>query len=98
LEVHVNLLKIGAASYPPTPQTMGSTGHFFKVNQNPWLNVHVMVVKSGPHKGYQAVVKNILPGQTTFSKPRLEIQFLHLDPSSPFKRVIVDYDDVVETS
>jgi len=91
------LLKIGAASYPPTPQAMGSTGHFFKVNQNPWLNVHVTVVKSGPHKGYEAVVKNIIPGQASFNKLRLEIQFLHFDPSSPFKTAIVDYDDVVES-
>ena len=57
----------------------------------------VVVVKSGPHKGYKAVVKNILPGQATSSQPRLEIQFLHLDPSNPFKTVIVDYDDVVES-
>jgi len=77
---------------------MGSTGRFFKVNQAPWLNVHVMVVKPGPHKGYRAVVKNVLPGQATFSKLRLEIQFLHLDPSSPFKTVIVDHDDVVEST
>jgi len=77
---------------------MNSTGRFFKGNQVPWLNMQVMVVKSGPHKGYGAVVKNVLPGQATFSKPRLEIQFLHLDPSTPFKTVIVDYDDVVESS
>jgi len=89
-------LKIGVASSPPTPHTTGSTGHFFKVNQDPWLNVHV-VIKSGPHKGYRAVVKNVLPGQVMFSKPRLEIQFLQFDPSSPFKKVIVDYDDVVES-
>jgi len=76
---------------------MGSTRQFFKVDQNPWLNVCVMVVKPGPHKGYKAVIKNILPGQATFDKLRLEIQFLHLDPSSPFKTVIVDYDDVVES-
>jgi len=90
-------LKIGVTPYPPTPHTLGSTGHFFKANQDPWVNVHVMVVKSGPHKGYRAVIKNVLPGQATFSKPRLEIQFLHLDPSSPFKTVIVDYDDVIES-
>jgi len=77
---------------------MNSAGRFFKGNQVPWLNAPVTVVKSGPHKGYRAVVKSVLPGQAASSKPRLEIQFLHLDPSIPFKRVIVDYDDVVEST
>jgi len=97
LEVHVNLLRIAVTPYLPTPHPMSSTGCFSKVNQVPWLGVLVTIVKTGPLKGYKAVVKNVLPGQTTSSKPRLEIQFLHLDPSTPFKKVIVDYDDVVES-
>ena len=76
---------------------MSSTGCISKVNQTPWLGIAVIIAKAGPYKGYQAVVKNVIPGQTTSSNPRLEIQFLHLDPSIPFKTVIVDYDDVVES-
>lgn len=85
------------ASYPPTP-AISATGRFFKVDQVPWLDMQVMIVKPGPRKGYKAVVKNVLPGQTTSSKPRIEIQFLHFDPTSPFKTAIVDYDDVVEST
>jgi len=97
LEVHVNLLRIAIAPYLPTPHPKSSTGCFSKVIQASWLGVFVTIVKAGPHKGYKAVIKNVLPGQMTSSKPRLEIQFLHLGPSSPFKVVIVDYDDVVES-
>jgi hypothetical protein len=78
---------------------MSSTGCISKVSQTwtPWLGISVTIVKAGPHKGYKAVVKNVLPGQTTSSNPRLEIQFQHLDPSNPFKIITVDYDDVVES-
>jgi len=76
---------------------MSSTGCISKVNQTLWLGISVTIIKAGPYKGYQAVVKNVLPGQTTSSNPRLEIQFLHHNPSNPFMIVIVDYDDVVES-
>jgi hypothetical protein len=97
LEVHVNLLKIAIAPYLPTPHTTSSTGCFFMGNQVPWLGIPVTIVKAGPYKGYKAIVKNVLPGHTISGNPRLEIQFLHLDPSSPFKIIAVDYDDVVES-
>jgi len=96
-EVHVNLLRIAIAPYFPTPHPMSSTSCISKVNRVPWLDIPATIIKAGPHKGHSAVVKNVLPGQTTSSNLRLEIQFLHLDPSSPFKIVTVDYDDVVES-
>lgn len=96
-EVHVNLLRIAIAPYFPTPHPMSSTSYISKVNWVPWLDIPVTIIKAGPHKGHSAVVKNVLPGQTTSSNLRLEIQFLHIDPSSPFKIITVDYDDVVES-
>ena len=96
-EVHVNLLRIAIAPYFPTPHPMSSTSCISKVNRVPWLDIPATIIKAGPHKGHSAVVKNVLPGQTTSSNLRLEIQFLHLDPSSPFKIVTVDYDDDVES-
>ena len=42
------------------------------------------------------VVKDVLPGQDTASGLKIVLQLKHLDPSSPFKTITVDYDDVVE--
>jgi hypothetical protein len=63
----------------------------------PWIGVHVIITKLGsPLKGYVGVVKDVLCGQDTASGLRIFIQLTHLDPSSPFRTAVVDYDDVVE--
>jgi hypothetical protein len=63
----------------------------------PWIGINVIITKLGsPIKGYVGVVKDVLRGQDTASGLKIDIQFAHLNPSSPFQRTIVDYDDVVE--
>jgi hypothetical protein len=63
----------------------------------PWISTNVIITKRGcPMKGYVGVVKDVLRGQDTASGLKIDIQLAHLDPSSPFRRTIVDYDDVVE--
>ena len=42
------------------------------------------------------VVKDVLRGQDTASGLKIAIQLTRLDPSSPFRTTVVDYDDVVE--
>src|ERR1700678_216718 len=98
LEVHVNLLKTAPlATYLCTVNNASTTGRFLKSNQNPLLGTRVTVTKSGPYKGYNAVIKNVLPGQGASSKMRFDIQFEHLDPSNPFKTITVNYDEVAES-
>ena len=43
-----------------------------------------------------AVVKDVLRGQDTASGLKIIIQLAHHDPSAPYRRTVVDYDDVVE--
>jgi hypothetical protein len=65
----------------------------------PWISTQVIITKPrDPHKGYMGVVTNVLRGQDTASGLRIqvEIQLLHYDPSSPYRKKIVDHDDVVE--
>jgi hypothetical protein len=63
----------------------------------PWLDTSVIITKLGsPFKGYVGVVKDVLPGQDTASGLKIAIQLVHLDPSAPFRRTVVDYDDIVE--
>ena len=63
----------------------------------PWIGTNVIITKPGsPIKGYVGVVKDVLRGQDTASNLKIDIQLAHLNPSSPFQRTIVDYDDVVE--
>jgi hypothetical protein len=63
----------------------------------PWIGTHVFVTKIGnPLKGYVGVVKDVLCGQDTASGLRVVVQLAHYAPSSPFKKTILDYEDVVE--
>ena len=63
----------------------------------PWIGSYVIITKVGsPLKGYKGVVKDVLPGQDTVSSLKLFLQLAHLDPSAPFRSLVIDYDDVVE--
>jgi hypothetical protein len=63
----------------------------------PWIGTYVIVAKPGhPHKGYIGVVKDVLPCQDTASGLKIVLQLARLDPSCPFRTIIVDYDAVVE--
>ena len=68
-----------------------------KADSVPWTGTNVIVTKLGSAlKGYTGVVKDVLRGQETASGLRISIQLAHLDPSSPFRTILVNYDDVVE--
>ena len=63
----------------------------------PWLGTQVIISKVGnPYKGYIGVVKDVLCGQDTASGLKIYLQLERLEASSPFKKIIMDYDDVVE--
>ena len=63
----------------------------------PWLGTQVIISKVGnPYKGYIGVVKDVLCGQDTASGLKIYLQLERLEPSSPFKKIVMDYDDVVE--
>ena len=80
-----------------TSSTLKANDSLSKADRVPWIGTNVIVTKLGsPIKGYVGVVKDVLRGQDTASGLKIDIQLAHLDPSSPFRRTIVDYDDVVE--
>ena len=80
-----------------TPETSKADDSLSKVDRVPWIGTNVIITKLGsPIKGYVGVVKDVLRGQDTASGLKIDIQLAHLNPSSPFQRKIVDYDDVVE--
>jgi hypothetical protein len=63
----------------------------------PWIGTSVIITKLGsPLKGYVGIVKDVLRGQDTASGLKIIMQLVHINPSSPFKKIVVDYDDVVE--
>jgi hypothetical protein len=47
-------------------------------------------------KGYQGIIKTVLCKQPTKSGLHVVVQLTHLDPSCPYKTVVLDYDDVLE--
>lgn len=47
-------------------------------------------------KGYQGIVQTVLCGQLTESGLRVVARLTHLNPSSPYKTMVLNYDDVIE--
>jgi hypothetical protein len=47
-------------------------------------------------KGYPGIIKDVLCNQPTQSGLRVEVQITSLDSTAPFRRIILDYDLVVE--
>ncbi|KAF8235247.1 hypothetical protein L208DRAFT_1258056, partial [Tricholoma matsutake] len=63
----------------------------------PWIRTTILVSKPGhAMKSYQGIVKTVLCKQPTKSGLHLVVQLAHLDPSCPYKMVVLNYDDVVE--
>jgi hypothetical protein len=63
----------------------------------PWIGTTVLVSKLGhPMKGYQGIIKSVLCNQPTKSGLRVVAQLTHMDPSSPYKMAVLDYDNVIE--
>lgn len=68
-----------------------------KADSVPWIDTYVIITKLGsPFKGYTGNVKNVLCSQDTASGLKIVLQLAHYEPSSPFKTIVLDYDDVVE--
>jgi hypothetical protein len=96
-EFHVNWVKLTTVPFFRTSSTLKVDDSLSKADRVPWIGIHVINTKLGsPHKGHVGVVKDVLCGQDTASSLKIVVQLTHLDPSSPFRTVIFDYDDVVE--
>ena len=96
-EFHVNWLKLATIPFLHTLSTLNADDSLSKADSVPWIGTHIIIMKLGsPLKGYIGIVKDVLRGQDTASSLKVVIQQEHLNPLSPFKMVVVDYDDVVE--
>ena len=68
-----------------------------RCNEVPWISMHVLITGAkNLMKGYQGIVKDVLPGQMMQSMPWIAVQFIHLNPSASFKTVIVNLNEVVD--
>jgi hypothetical protein len=90
-------LKLTTIPFLHASSTLKADDSLSKADSVPWIGTNVIITKLGsPYKGYVGVVKDVLRGQDTDSGLKIVLQLTHLDPSSPFKTTVVDYDDVVE--
>jgi hypothetical protein len=79
------------------PSSSKADDSLLKVDSVPWIGTYVIIMKFGnPLKGYVGIVKDVLHGQDTASGLQMAIQLVHLDPSTPFKTTVVNYNDVVK--
>jgi hypothetical protein len=96
IEVHPNCLTTAsvpfryAAPVKPPPEITKQIKH-------EWCETHVIIIKpKHPRKGEPGVITDVSQGQLADGPLRLQVQMINYDPSSPYQRIIVDYDDVVE--
>jgi hypothetical protein len=90
-------LKLTTVPFLHTSSILNADDYLSKAEVVPWIGTQVIITKLGsPYKGYMGVVKDVLRAQETASGLRIVFQLAHLDPSSPYKTIVVDYDDVVE--
>lgn len=100
LEAHLNLLKITTPAFQHASDPSGSKpiDRLFKTDPIPWVGVEVTVKAIGhPLKGTLGTVKGVLHGQDTRSGLKIEMEVKSYNPSNPFQRILLDYDDVVES-
>ena len=94
-KVHVNTLKL--TEEPPVidahPKHKVTTPWSTRV---PWIGKEVII--SGQHymRGQKALIMNVLANQPTSSGLQVEIQSSTLHAVAPFRRMTIDYDDVVD--
>jgi len=92
-------LRVTSVPFLHAPAEPHSSVEQFRANRVPWIGASVYLTKFGhPWKGYIAEVKNVLARQPTASGLKVEIKLSHLDFASPFKTMVVDYDDVFEAT
>ena len=91
-------MKVVSVLFLHAPAAQPSTlPNLSQANKVPWLDTSVIIIKAGhPYRGYSAAVKNVLTHQTTPSGLKVQIQLSHLDFTSPFWTLTVDYDDIIE--
>ena len=96
-EFHVNWLTLTTVPFLHTSSTSKADDYLSKADRAPWIGTEVIISKLGsPWKGHTGVVKDVLRGQKTASGLKILIQLANYDPSSPYKTIAVDHDDVVE--
>ena len=96
-EIHVNWLKLTTVPFLHTSSTLKADDSLFKADTVPWIGTRVIITKVGnPLKGYMGIVKDVLHGQDTASGLKIALQLEHVEFSSAFKRIVVDYDSIVE--
>jgi hypothetical protein len=90
-------LKLTTIPFLNTSSTLKADDSLSKKDIAPWIDTKVIIRKVGsPFKGYIGDVKDVLTRQDTASGLKIFLRLAHLNPSSPFKALVVDYDDVVE--
>jgi hypothetical protein len=68
-----------------------------KETKHQWCGTHVIITKlKHPRKGEPGVITDVSQGQLPDDRLRLQIQMMNYDPSNPYQKIIMNYDDVVE--
>jgi hypothetical protein len=66
--------------------------HLSRRDWTPWIGTEVIITKPGdPFKGVQGIVKDV-------RGPNVEMQISRHNPSNPYQKLVVNYNDIVTTS
>jgi hypothetical protein len=101
IDVHSNLLVATSVPFQNAAEAQPTSLPFqlVKHHKHAWCGTEIIVVKRGSAlKGRTGKVTCVLYGQPTATGLKLAIQLTQYDPSIPFHTLVLDYDDVYETT
>ena len=95
--VHIDLLK--RISEPFSHGTHRPRSNDIpQYDEVPWLETNITIAKQGhPLRTRPGIIKDVLCRQATSSGLKVQVELTTLDAVAPFRRIVLDYDDVVVT-
>ena len=94
-DVHINLLKCVVAPFALGTQ-QSHPQRSIPSDKVPWLNTEIIITERHAWKEYRGIILDVLCNQQTASSLRVQVQLTSLNLNTPFPRILLDYDDVVE--
>ena len=96
LETHINLLKLVSTVHVLGKRPDPHAGSIPGSGRVPWINTTIIISDRHALKAKVGIVKDVFCNQSTVRGLKVEVELTTFDRAMSLKRLILDYDGVVE--
>ena len=96
LETHINLLKLASTIHVLGKRPDSHANSIPGSGRVPWINTTVIISDRHALKAKVGIVKDVFCNQATASGLKVEVELTTFDATMSLKRLILDYDNVIE--